>query len=45
MKTKRLYASPDLLVEEVVLNEGIAISNGIDSQLEIFEEDDYTWVL
>lgn len=43
MKTKRLYESPDLYVEEVVLNEGIAISDTI-VEVECFEEEDYIWV-
>lgn len=42
MKTKRLYESPDLYVEEVELNEGIAISP--TAEIEYFEEEDYTWV-
>ena len=43
MKTKRLYESPDLYVEEVELNEGIAISDTI-VEVEYFEEEDYIWV-
>lgn len=42
MKTKRFYESPDLYVEEVELNEGIAISP--TAEIEYFEEEDYTWV-
>ena len=42
MKTKRLYESPDLYVEEVELNEGIAISPTVE--IEYFEEEDYIWV-
>lgn len=45
MKTKQLYTSPSLLVEEVELNQGIAISDGVDATLEIFAEEDYTWIL
>jgi hypothetical protein len=45
MKTKRLYESPDLYVEEVELNEGIAISESeIMAEIEYFEEEDYIWV-
>ncbi len=43
MKTKRLYESPDLYVEEVELNEGIAISDTM-AEIEYFEEEDYIWV-
>lgn len=42
MEIKRLYESPDLYVEEVDLNEGIAVSP--TAEIEYFEEEDYTWV-
>lgn len=45
MKNKQIYTSPSLLVEEVELNQGIAISDGVDATLEIFTEEDYTWIL
>ena len=45
MEIKRLYESPDLYVEEVELNEGIAISESdIMAEIEYFEEEDYIWV-
>lgn len=45
MKTKQLYTSPNLFVEEVELNQGIAISDGVGAELEVFVEEDHTWVL